>query len=294
MDEIALRYLDQGTVRIELPNLGIQEAKYSFVRTPPGVEKTGPTIFLVMGFVNDLGSMGNFIAQAVLEGRDVCVVGFPDSSQGKITPEFVKAVKETDSYKPYSDFYKRAIDLFKDQLGEFELWGYSTGCPIGAEILTDPKYQQMIKSAVFMNSAGSTPVGELQFSLGVGIEFVRHLFKPGILPRYSYVNRRKPGEDNIEGQEQIKLKEESADILMKKIRRRADAWDRMRVAEGGKIMVVSGRADNITYSRRAHEVLKTRNDQVHTLLLPGGHMDLITESQVLLPKILEFQKKINE
>lgn len=171
IDFIAKEFLmAQREVNVDLGGLGVQTARYvvlsALAEKPPGLEeeiKVKPPIFLIPGVSNDLEGIGSLGHELALQGRQVVMVAYPEAWKGRVTKEFAQAAQEvvtSDNYEPFTKFFEGAIDNilqdpdFVKQNGvqqSIELWGYSTGANLVADILRDEKYQKMTTDAVLIS-----------------------------------------------------------------------------------------------------------------------------------------------
>lgn len=292
-DEIAKRYLNQGEITINLSSLGEQKARYVVIE-PPSQEtsetKTQPTIFLIPAWSNDIDPVGSLVQELAFSGRRVITVGYPESSLGKITKEYADNASQSSNYEPQSSFFKEAVKHFASQYGQIELWGFSTGGPIAAEMLIDSGFQKLITNAVLLAPAGSVTQLALQLITGIGREVGLCLTKFGKLAKYSLaspvVRNRKIPKDP----EQEELKKRVSNNLLSKICRKEDVWPNLRVQEGGRIIIWSGGRDQITKSSRAKEDFE-QNPQISIISDPeGSHATPLLDPHYVIQQVFEKQK----
>jgi len=290
-DEIAREYLNQGVLKVTLPGLGTQEATYTTIDPPESqrtLETSGkPPIFLIPGAANDIDAVGNIVQELPYMGRSVTVVGMPDATLGKVTDQFAQSVAEDTHYKTHTDFYKQAIDALVGREGDFELWGFSTGAPISAEILSDPEYQRRVPNAVFISPASTIDQTTLQLGTGAVSESQKLLRRFRTLPRYSLVLPK--GSNSPEDKLQQAINKKATNGILEKVKQRLDIWDDARVREGGNIVVVAGGRDELTKCHKGLDVFE-ENPQTKILDLPdASHMTPITKASQILPQIFQLQ-----
>ncbi len=263
-DALAEQYLTQREISVELPGLGVQSSRTIDLVLPnkdrsPETVKT-PTIFLIPGISNDVECVGSLALEVAMKGRHVTVVGYPESYNGNVTPEFVKAVDADQAYGPHVAFYKAAIDHLIAAGQEVELWGYSTGCPIVAEILNDPRYQERTQNAVLIAPASS--VDQSQASLTIGaIAEAKHFFQTKATTANLMMTKASV---RPETDQHKKLRTKTFEALSKKVRRAYSHWKTARTEHGMPIVVVSCENDQIT-----------KSDQLKAEFAADQHIDLI-------------------
>lgn len=296
-DEIARQYLNQGEVKVNVPNLGEQSARYSIINPPEGRRTVDtdskPPIFLIPGISNDIDCVGALAQEIPFMGRKVIVVGMPESQMGKVTLEFAKAVSDSSSFGPHVEFFKGAINALVGENSQVELWGHSAGSAIIAEILNDPKFQERVTDAVFLNPASSANISEKALNLGV-LNELRNLVGRN-LPKYTLTVG---ATSNLpDTQEQKSLKANVTKLMLKKVCTLAEGWKKARVREGGKILVYSGRKDQLTRSyelfkedRDSLDRVKYINHQIEVIDDPNGfHSTPLTEPQRVIRQIFNKQ-----
>ncbi|MBI2018156.1 hypothetical protein HYS96_00440 [Candidatus Daviesbacteria bacterium] len=292
-DEIAEQYLTQGEVKVNIPGLGEQSARYTIMispesrKTPNTVLYSNPPIFLIPGLSNDIDCVGALAQEIAYMGRKVIVVGMPESIMGRITPEFAEAVSQTPGFGPHTKFFKGAINALVGENNQVELWGHSIGAVIIAEFLNDPKNRARVERAVLLNPASSANISEHSLNLGI-LNELRNLLSRN-LPKYTLSNR---------GQmEQNDLKANLTRIMLEKVCTLYQVWQNVRVREGGRIIVYSGQKDNLTRSYelfRGDKELEARlrqvNPQMEVIDDPNGfHSTVLIEPQKVISQV--FQKQ---
>ncbi len=291
-DKVAQQFLTQGEVVVDLPGLGQQKAHYAVIKPVESIDsaeskKKKPPIFFIPGISNDLECVGGLVNELAVQEREVAVVAFPESYMGKVTPEFAAKVHDLSSYEPHTSFFKEAIRGLLPNGEEFDLWGYSTGCPIGAEILTDPEFQERVREAVFIAPASSvnqpsTKINQLLVQANEAFPALIQKRK-GNVARWVYSAGRKDGKLS---EEQAELREDVWKSLIEKVTIPIPSWTEARVKEKGRILIVSGGRDKITKSSQARDLFK-QNPQVRWLEIPYMyHLTPILSSQRILTPVL--------
>jgi hypothetical protein len=282
---------NQQEVRVVMGDLGEQMSRF-IVLTPPESRRTEdtdtkPPIFLISGISNDLESMGSLPQEIAFSGRKVVTIAYPESWHGDVTDEFGKKAEESQSYEPHISFFKGAIENIRNQpeltakLGnfdEFELWGWSAGALMTAEILKDPKFQNLVSNAVIVAPASSVDQKNIQ------LPFKQEIPVPGpIIKDQLQTFRHLEDVANLSVTERGSV-EYTADkryrmarvynALRKKVLRRYEWWKGdMKVREGGKIVVISYKQDVLAQTRKVLEDVR-QNTSFSVIELPGSHHGL--------------------
>lgn len=287
LDEIATQYLNQSELNVTLPGLGTQSAKSIEINPPNSLvapeDKLKPPIFIIPGIAGDIETVGNFITQIALSGRKVITVGYPDSFNGLATQEFVDAVVADKGFGPHAAFFRAAADHFVGDSSERELWGYSTGGPILAEILSDPEYQKNVEHAVFVNPTSVVDQSEASLKMGfIGdIGFVR---EKGTLPNFSYTDGLK---DETIGRNDKKTRKKSFNAQVERIAQRSDAWETANVKEGGTMTIVSCGKDRVTKTSEARDTFSN----MRLVEIPDGHHATANvQPERIIPQIFAARK----
>ncbi len=290
-DEITRQYLMQSELSVTIPGLGEQRARCINI-TPPEPLQTEettskPPVFLIPGISNDVDCVGNLVHELAMEGRQVIVVGYPESFKGQTTEAFADAVAQDEGYRPHADFFKAALDHFYKKNEDIELWGLSTGAPIAETILEDPIFQQRVENAVLLCPASCVDQSVTSLKLGLlhDIGFMR---EPGTAASLSWTTESKTPREK----DQKELRKKVFKSLLKKITKKLDYWKGARVKEGGSIVVLSGQQDKVTKSSEAVDLF-LENPQIRVIDLPDGyHATPGVEPEKVLPKIFETQKAV--
>lgn len=290
IDEVDRQFLFQGTLKVNMPGLGTQEARYTIIDINPEVrDKQGPPIFVVPAISGDLTGVQPLMREAALFGKKLISVGYPDSYMGKVTSAFVKKAEESKDFEPHTTFFKMAIDHFMRESGEFEIWGYSTGGGLIADILRDPKYQKRARNAVLFAPGGSTKQTLLEFVTKSVPNELNAIKKemPNIQDVGVALWKRAPID---KGQGRLRNKAFLA-LLKKKVLREFPYWNDVKVKEGGKVIVVTGGRDLMTRAfERNSKFLE--NPQFVVLNDPDGHhVTPLFEAEYTIRKVLEVENK---
>jgi len=287
LDIIAMQYLNQSELSVTLPGLGTQSAKSIEINPPDSLispdDRQKPPIFVIPGIAGDIETVGNFITEIALSGRRVVAVGYPDSFNGFATEEFVNAVNEDKGFGPHAAFFRAAADYFVGDSSKRELWGYSTGGPILAEILSDPEYAESVEHAVFVNPASvvDQSIASLKIGFISDIVFVR---ERGTLPNFSYTAGLRQ-EDM--GRNDKETRRKSFNAQVERIATRSDAWSTARVSEGGTMTIVSSENDRVTKTSEARDSF----DSMKLVEIPGGHhATAMVQPERIIPLIFAARK----
>lgn len=261
-DALEVQFLNQGEVTVDIPSLGPQTSRYTTVDLPesqkPKEAVDKPPIVFIPGISNDLVYGIGLVEELALSGRKVISIGYPESTLGKVTPEFAKACQASQTYEPHTTFFKEAISRLVGKDTPIELWGHSTGSAIIGDLLKDPQFSQKVTTAVLLCPASSFEQSDLSLNIGTASE-LRDLI--GNLPEYSRFDYTPQGQSD--------LKKEVYNTMRKKVCTKLD-YTTSRVQEGGKIVVVSGAKDNIVKSRLARQDFE-RNPQITFINWPGAY-----------------------
>lgn len=288
-DELTAQFLNQGEISIALPGLGEQTARYTRINPPDPLQTeetdTKPPILIIPGISNDIECLAGLVQEIGMEGRKVVIVGFPESYKGEVTQEFSDAVKRDPEFGPHVEFFKNAIKGLMGEEGNLELWGFSTGGTILEKILQDPKFQERTEQAVLICRASSVDQSVTRLKAGV-IHDLGFISSPGALPSLSWTMESKTPREK----EQKRLRKEVLSSLLKRVSKRFDFWQDAKVQQGGKIIFVTGRKDQITKSyERNNDFVK--NTQARVIDLPNGyHATPVTQPELVVPQIFDMQK----
>ncbi len=297
LDNVYRQFLNQGEIKTELPKTGEQLARYTRI-TPPKKRKERhrgkPPIVLLPGVSNDLECVETLATELPLLGREVIVIGFPESYMGYVTPAFAEAVVESPTYASHVIFYKHAISQLTEEFAEIELWGFSTGSPIISQILHDESFQKKTKHAVLICPASSVQQTMKQLTLGIIHEYEVLFKRFTSVPKYVWTIGRKQPDDPV----QKKLKKQIIMTLLKRVATRLDLWHDARVKENGRIIVVSSDKDHITKSSRVFrndqktlQKINQYNPQLTVMNIPNGlHSTPLVDPKPVIEKVFQLQE----
>ena len=300
-DELAEQFMSgQEEVVVSLGELGEQMARF-VVLTPPETRRSEaqdsrPPIFLLPGISNDLESMGMLPQELAFSGRKVVLIGFPESWHGEATDAFGKATESTTSYEPHTTFFKKAIEAIRekqavqDKIGdasEIDLWGYSTGAAIAAEILTDPQFRQQIANAVIIAPPSCVDQKNLKIfgqEIPLPTAIIKQLFE-NVRPK----NVKDAAKLNVTNRHDIQYTEDhrkrmtrTYNALREKVLRRNNWWKKdLQVKAGGRITVISYENDELTKSREVVDEI-AQNPKLNVIELPGSHNTPLTKPEIVV------------
>ena len=300
-DKIAEEFINaQREVRVSVGELGEQMARF-VVLTPPEGRKTEetdlkPPIFLISGISNDLESMGMLPQEIAFKGRKVVLIGFPESWNGEVTDAFGKAAEESANYEPHTTFFKEAIKTIKenqevkDRIGDvskIDLWGYSAGAAIVAEMLTDQAFRGQIADAAIIAPPNCVDQKNLKIfgqEIPLPIAVIKELYQ-NLRPR----NIKAAAGLNVINRHDIQYTEDhrnrmlrTYNALREKVLRKNNWWKNdLRVRDGGKITVISYESDHMTQSYKVADEI-AQNPNLHLIKLPGSHNTPLTKPQDMI------------
>src|SRR3989344_4500494 len=288
-DEIARRYLNQGEITVNLPDLGPQTSRL-LILDPPEAQTTletekKPPIYLIPSISADIDPVGGLAQELAFMGRKVVVIGYPESSLGRTTAEFADKASRSPNYEPHVTFFKCALRQVAPE-GEIELWADSTGGPIVSEILNDQAFQKRVSQAVLFSPASSVDQSRMELAAGLAYEIGGFSGMLGRLPAYSLVWGRK----TPDLPHQDKIKSAIFNAQLDKVCRKAKSWQQMKVKEGGKIVIWAGKNDRLT---RSYELEQEVSDNPQVVFLKeeqGLHVTPLIEPQRILRDISAAQK----
>ncbi|MDE2025085.1 MAG: alpha/beta hydrolase [Patescibacteria group bacterium] len=288
-DRLAREFLNQRQVTVSVA--GEEQSAQFTILTPRRTEDTQdniskPAIVIIPGISCDVDCVDAFAEELAFRGRKVTVVGYPESFMGNATERFAEAVENSSSYKPHAEFFMQAITaLMKDQ--PIELWGFSTGSTIAANILSDPDFQQQVTSSVLLSPVGLIDQKKSRMARGLFLEAGRIIKQINSLGRYVYTYGRSD-QDVQESQEERSIKRRIFGGLLKNIEHRSSAWNTMHV-NGGNIVVVSSEKDSVTNSKKGLDNVRGI-PQVRILRLAhGSHNTPLINPRVVVPEIFQAQ-----
>ena len=287
LDEYDRQFAHQKELIIDLPDLGQQSSFYADINLSKNYEAKAseqkPPVFVVPALSGDLYGLEPIVRELAASGRRVVSVAYPESFHGKTTKEFADAVDSSKTYYPHTDYFKKAIEQLLQE-GDIELWGFSTGGPIVAELLSDPEIQKRTANAVIVAPASSVNQSKLEFKAGLLNEMKETAKNIGGFSDISIVYGRKtPGDaDNLGRRKRI-----FNTLLFQKACRETEVWRDMRVKKDGKITFVLGGKDKITkgYSK-LEEFNALPNPQVRVIEKPNwAHLTPLFKAKELVDSV---------
>lgn len=290
LDEFDRQFLNQGNISIDIPELGIQGSRYVMIELLSKKEaaESKPPIFLVPALSGDLTGVAPLMREAALQGRRVVVVGYPESFMGKTTETFAQEAQASPSFEPHTTYFKKAIEALLGTTEDIELWGYSTGGGIVTEILNDSKFQQRVANAVIIAPGGSVNQSKMDIVKGVLHEVKEVLRRPKGIQDTAVAYARKLPIEKAHKELRDKI---FYSTLFNKVGKEINPWGGIKVKEGGKIVVVTGRKDEITRSYRVNQdLLRLPNSQIALLeFSQGSHLFPLTQAEFVVRKIAEIR-----
>lgn len=292
-DRLAKEFLNQGEIQISFPTLGEQSARFTVLNPRLQQEqaeneynpKDKAPIVIVPGISNELDSIEAHAQEVASSGRKVIALGYPEAHAGKVTEEFTDAVTASGDLSYHALFFKEAINALTQDETEIGIWGLSTGAPIVAEILSDPRFQEKVSQAVLIGPAGSVDQSVMSMNIGglKDIKSLAHSFSD-ILPSFVWFSGKKGERDAA----QKELRKKIFSTLQKTIARKSPHWETMRVKPEGRIIVITGGKDEITKSYKEVDEF-SKNPQVQVALMPNETHLTSFNSPEVLSKISELQ-----
>jgi len=293
-DKIFKEYLQQGEVLVNLGELGKQVSRYIEMNPPESRKDKGkddPPVVIIAGLSNDIDCVGALTRELPYQGRKTFMIGYPESFMGRVTPEFVEAVKNSPTYEPHTTFYKAAINKLLPY-GDIELWGYSNGGPIAAQMLNDKEFSERVSDAVLISPASVVDQSVNKFMKGAANEFKEVTRRFEVVPKYTLSIGKKGKED----QAHLDLRKKVAGALLSRVLTKMDLWKKARVKEGGAITIVSPLGDNMTnchqvFNKENENQLRSENPQIRVLNTDGTHVTALIDPAPVLEEIKEIKKE---
>ncbi len=290
LDAFDRGFLNQGRLQVEMASLGVQESQYVVVELPGKKEALSkPPIFLIPALSGDLNGVRPLVREAALQGRKVITAGYPESFMGKTTDAFAQASLESPNFEPHTTYFKQAIEALVGKEGDFELWGYSTGGGVVQEVLQDPQFQQRVTNAVIIAPGGSVEQSKVAVIKGILHEFAGVIKNNRGIHDTVVAYAKKLPIDDIHKKLRDKIFFSS---LFNKVGKKINSWGGVRVKESGKIIVATGRNDQITKSSRIIEDLRNNpaTNQFTILDFPQAfHISFLTEAESVVGKIAKIR-----
>lgn len=284
-DEIAKGYLNQAEITVNFEGLGPQTARYNILEPPMSRKNTQsekPPIFLIPGISNDLDSVAGLSQELAFSGRYVVTVAFPETAMGSVTQNFAEAVGAGKDYEVHTEFFKKALDKLIPN-GQIEIWGFSTGGPIAAELLNNPVYQQRTTNAVLIAPVSSVDQSQRSLYLGLGHESFGFA---STIQKYSFIAGRKEQKDT---KEEHKAKADTFHALMGKIiRQKPHLFEKAKVINGGRILIISQDSDDVTKTEKAKGMFLKNPDIVFTTIKNAYHSTAVTEPERVIIRSHQF------
>lgn len=274
-DTVAKDFLKQGEVSVTLSGGGTAKSRFTEIQPPGGRAIPGkPPVVFIPGICNDLESVDTIVQELAMRGRTVICIGYPASRMGTIDADFASNVAGKQGFGPHAEYFKSAIRQLLPGNKEFELWGFSTGGPVAAKMLTDDAgFSNRVTNAAFLNPAAAVKQSTAKLRVGMIHEAGSWLFKPSSQPSLVYARGRKniPGQQSSDTAEQLKHKNKVFESLLENILRPAD-WSQARVREGGSITVLSCLSDKLTRCAEAFSSTQEfPNKQMRAIEMRGIH-----------------------
>lgn len=318
LDAIDRQYLHQGRVSVDLPGLGKQEAQFTRIKLPPEMLPSNspdttslweiderasekPPVFVIPAISGDLTGLEPLLRAAALRGREVVTVGYPDSYMGTVSQKFHDAAVAApmDSLEPHKTYF---IELVKELVGkespdyQVELWGYSTGSLMIADMLRSPDFSKHVSNAVLFSPGGTTDqtgkdllTKALPAEAKELIKQLRHFSDVGIA--YDKKGGMAPKQKELRGGWTSGV---FGALLHKKVLEKFPHWHEAKVAEGGKIIIVSNGKDELTRSYTMDQEWATSpNKQFSVLSYPSGsHLSPLLHADRVVSEVAKVRDGI--
>ncbi len=246
-DEIFRRYLQQSDISVTLPGLGQQQARFLELHPPESVRTpetdAQPPIFIVPVISSDIEPQSEVARELAYRGRTVVIAGYPEASLGRVTKAFADKAVTSDDFSPHTEYFKTILKHWMQERGTdtVELWSYSTGAPIAAEMLCDSEIQEKVSRAVFMAPAATANQTRKSMNWGILKEFKKILPSPSSILIWG-----RKSSHPLEEEEQAQEKKRIFNRLQEKIINYSPAWGTARVREGGSMVMLFGDRDDVT------------------------------------------------
>lgn len=272
-DRISAEFLKQGTVEVDMGEMGTVAARYTELKGSEDAEQAGKAkIVFIPGISNDLECVDTICRALARSGRDVVVIGHPETYAGKATEAFANAVEKDPAYGPHAQFFEGALKQVVADGEEIELWGFSAGAPITADMLTDnPELSERVSKAVLLNPASSVKMSKFRLFAGIFLEETPRLLTTRRAPSYTMTNGF--GDTVPATPDQKKLRDTIFGSMLQKTITPSAHWETMRVKEGGEISVIASDKDPMTRCYRAfNEKTHPSNPQMSPVItIKGTH-----------------------
>jgi len=295
IDVIDSQFAKQKDTQIDIPGLGIQSAYGTEInlpdnlKTPEQISKS--PIFLIPALSGDLYGVEPLMKELAKSGRRVISLAYPESFLGQTTEEFARSVEESTTYEPHVSYFKQAINKLIGEGSEFELWGYSTGSSIAAEILAEPAFQQRAKNAVLISPVSVVDQSKPSFNFGIAREGVK-IAKMSHGWKVSDVSMVLGSKTPLEKDNKTRRKRIYNALIGNKVIKKLDIWESARV-NNGEIIVVSAGKDEIAKSNKALNDFE-RLDQYKVVdYREGSHLSPLTNAEYVVRSIQRIQNTSN-
>lgn len=293
-DVILKQFLHQGDVEVSLNGMGNVASRFVDIAPPPEREQKGkPPIVLIPGISNDVACVDSLVQELAYSGRRVITIAFPESWMGTIDEQFEKAVGESETFAPHAEFFANAIRQILPR-GDMELWGFSTGGPLAAEMLSkDEAFAERVTDAVLLNPAGSAQLNPTKLWRGVANE-ARSILTPDFALAV-LTNGRAPSEVP-EAKGQRGLKEAVFGHLLQRVCNVSPYWKDAHVKEGGSIVVLAGEKDDMTHCRTAFRPGSKPfgNTNITSIAFPGTHNSPVLRPVEVIDVVTKKQKELQK
>lgn len=290
-DRLAKQFLKQAEVKVKLPNLGEQIARYNLL-TPQPQEKveekrsSSPPIVIIPGISNDLDCIASIAESLARSGRTVISVGYPESYMGKPTKEFADAIVQQKNFVPHAAFFQGAINAIVGNDSSVELWGLSTGGPIVAQILNDKSMSERVSRAVLISPVACVDQSNLSMSVAAAGEVLKIMKRYGdIAPKFVMTTGRKEGATKELSERRSGIFSTIYNIFQ---HNHQSLWNNMHVRDKGNIVVIAGGDDDLTKAYKA-ETAFSKNPQVKFAIVPGEFHASSFQSPTVLNRVTELQ-----
>ena len=297
LDRLTSEYLVQHEITVHNDKWG--DVGTRFVRlTPPESSlneenRDLPPIVFLPTFTGGPDAMIKLLIDIARSGREVyCISNPEDFPIGKLTPEFVEAVKNSQMFDAHAEFFKQVIDQAIPQ-GDFELWGFSTGATITQQMLHDEEFNKRVSNAVSISPASSKEKSKTRLLIDTGLVGIRMAIKErlnSLLYNFTYGDKR-----GLVSEQQKEMREKVTSALMKRIGTVHDFLPAIHLRSGAQLTVVSFNNDYTTSSFEKYKKMskqQPQNPQVNILNLEGSHYTPTIHMDWVMDKINEHRKEM--
>lgn len=279
-DEVYEQFFNhQQDLEVDLGEMGTTKVKWTSV----GIDDKNrePPIVLLPGISNSLEGLGEIpLVMAIMTKRKVLMLSWPEAEKSETTEEFAKAVESDKGLGPHVKFTKEAIKKMLPE-GKFEIWGQSLGGAVAGLIVGDEELNDRITGLVMISPPGLIKQDEATISLALaneGVEIGKNL-KASL--------RINPANKEIISttKEAVARKER----IFQEVKKRALGeinWgnEKLKLVNGGKILVVSGKNDAVAGTKKGAEKLQQLG--IDVLEIGGGHITPLLRPEEVVGKIV--------